>query len=78
MEKRELWGARRKLSEVQLGELERIYAHFHRVLGPLLVELSELPGTVWLEEVQRTCTDRRGRREPLCPGDLPRLQLRTL
>ena len=45
--------ARRNLGEAQLGELERIYAHFHRVLGPLLVELSELPGTVWLEEVQR-------------------------
>ena len=47
--KKELWGSRRKLNEKQLHELERIYAHFHRVLGPLLVELAELPGTVWLE-----------------------------
>ena len=52
MEKRDLWGARRKLSEAQLGELERIYAHFHRVLGPLLVELGQLPGTVWLEDTR--------------------------
>jgi hypothetical protein len=50
--KRELWGGRRKLSEKQLGELERIYAHFHRVLGPLLVELAELPETIWLEEAR--------------------------
>lgn len=53
MLKKELWGGRRKLSEKQLGELERIYAHFHRVLGPLLVELAELPGTVWLEEAKK-------------------------
>jgi hypothetical protein len=50
--KRGLWGGRRKLSEKQLGELERHYAHFHRVLGPLLVELAELPGTVWLDEAR--------------------------
>ncbi len=50
--KKELWGGRRKLSEKQLHELERIYAHFHRVLGPLLVELAELSGTVWLEEAR--------------------------
>jgi hypothetical protein len=50
--KKELWGGRRKLNDKQLGELERIYAHFHRVLGPLLVELAELPGTVWLEEAK--------------------------
>lgn len=52
MLKKELWGGRRKLSEKQLGELERIYAHFHRVLGPLLVELAEMPGTVWLGEAR--------------------------
>lgn len=52
MLKKELWGGRRRLSEKQLGELERIYAHFHRVLGPLLVELAELPDTVWLGEAR--------------------------
>ena len=52
MVKKELWGSRRKLNDKQLGELERIYAHFHRVLGPLLVELAELPGTVWLDEAR--------------------------
>ena len=52
MGKSELWGPRRKLSEVQLGELERHYAHFHRVLGPLLVELAQQPGVIWLEETK--------------------------
>ena len=50
MAERELWGARRKLSEAQLSELGRIYAHFHRVLGPLLVELAASAETVWLGE----------------------------
>ena len=53
MEKGTLWGGRRELDEAGQRELERLYAHFHRVLGPLLVELGELPGTVWLDGVQR-------------------------
>ncbi len=49
MDKNRTWGGRRTLEETELKELERHYAHFHRVLGPLLVELGELPGTVWLD-----------------------------
>jgi hypothetical protein len=30
--------------------IERNYAHFHRLLSELLLELAELPGVVWLEE----------------------------
>ena len=52
MDKSKLWGVMRQLDEAQLGELGRLYAHFHRVLGPLLVELGELPGTVWLEQAR--------------------------
>jgi hypothetical protein len=50
--KRSYGEAEGKLSEKRLAELERVYAHFHRVLGPLLVKLAELPGTVWLEEAK--------------------------
>ena len=53
MGKSKLWGVMRQLDEAQLGEFRRHYAHFHRVLGPLLVELGEQPGTLWLEGAER-------------------------
>ncbi len=53
MVKSKLWGPRRKLNEAQLSELEQHYAHFHRVLGPLLLELAQQPGVIWLEETRK-------------------------
>ena len=32
---------------------DRTYAHFHRVLGELLMELSALPGTLWLSDKEQ-------------------------
>lgn len=36
----------------QDNRVDRIYAHFHRVLRGLLEELSALPGTLWLTDKQ--------------------------
>lgn len=30
--------------------VDQTYAHFHRVLGELLTELSALPGVLWLSD----------------------------
>ena len=57
----------------QDNRADRIYAHFHRVLGPLLVELGQLPGTVWLEEVQGHVLTGEGEENRYGPGDPPRL-----
>lgn len=40
------------MEEPQGGRADRLYAHFHRVLGELLLELAALPGTLWLTERQ--------------------------
>jgi hypothetical protein len=37
-------------TQEKVKAIERNYAHFHRLLSELLLELSELPGVVWLEE----------------------------
>jgi len=34
----------------QANRVDRTYAHFHRVLGGLLTELSALPGVLWLSD----------------------------
>jgi hypothetical protein len=39
---------RRQLSEDELKKLEQSYAHFHRVLGALAMELAALPGVIWV------------------------------
>jgi hypothetical protein len=38
------------MNEDSLKAIERSYAHFHRLLAEFLLELSGLPGVVWLEE----------------------------
>jgi hypothetical protein len=38
------------ISEDTVKAIERNYAHFHRLLSELLLELSELPNVEWLEE----------------------------
>lgn len=38
------------MSEDTLKAIERNYAHFHRLLAELLLELAELPGVEWLGE----------------------------
>ena len=37
----------------QANRVDRTYAHFHRVLGELLTELSALPGVLWLSDKQQ-------------------------
>jgi hypothetical protein len=37
-------------ADEKIKAIERNYAHFHRLLSQLLLELSKLPGVVWLEE----------------------------
>jgi hypothetical protein len=38
------------VNETTQKAIERNYAHFHRVLASLLLELAELPGVVWLSD----------------------------
>ncbi len=37
----------------QANRVDRTYAHFHRVLGGLLTELSALPGVLWLSDKEQ-------------------------
>ena len=37
----------------QGSRTDRTYAHFHRVLGELLMELAALPGTLWLSDKEQ-------------------------